>query len=257
GFIPSYEPDRGPGLRMFHVCRNAPLLYMPIRGAGRDPVPDWIRKVDPDGQVDSGLTQKELRRWMRRHPGHRSFTVLRHPLTRAYDAFCQTVIPPDVAGYGDIREALSARYGVSLPSSPNLADGWTTELQSAAFLGFLRFLAGNLGGQTSLRVDYSWASQGAFLSAIAGFVVPDRVIREDAAEAELAQLLESTGLTVSERFAESFACDAEIGLADIRSDEIDAACAEAYRRDYIFFGFERWRPDDQAARALGASVRSV
>ncbi|NNF92208.1 MAG: nodulation protein NodH, partial [Boseongicola sp.] len=31
GFIPSYEPDRGPGLRMFHVCRNAPLLYMPIR----------------------------------------------------------------------------------------------------------------------------------------------------------------------------------------------------------------------------------
>lgn len=96
GSIPSHEPERGPGLRQFHVCARPPLVYMPIRGAGYDPVPNWLRSLDSDGQVETGLTQKDHRRWMRQHPGHRSFTILRHPLTRAYDAFCRFILPTDI-----------------------------------------------------------------------------------------------------------------------------------------------------------------
>lgn len=246
GYIPSHEPERGPGVRMFHACATAPLLYMPIRGAGPDPVPDWMRDVDPSGEVEHGMTQKEVRRWMRQHPGHRSFTVLRHPLPRAYDAFCRFILPVDVEGYAEIREALISRYEVPLPPG-GAGEDWTLGHQREAFLAFLRFLAGNLGGQTSLRVDYSWSSQQAFLEAIARFSVPDCVIREHSISAELKHLSEIVGLTGASWSGGSFGYQADYPLADVRTDEIDDACAAAYRRDYVFFGFKAWRPLDQAA----------
>lgn len=246
GYIPSHEPERGPGLRMFHVCETTALLYMPIRGAGADPVPEWMRSVDPGGSVSNGLTQKDVRQWMRQHPGHRSFTVLRHPLPRVYEAFCRFILPTDIEGYGEIRSALVSRYGVPLPDCwPD--DTWSADRQREAFLAFLKFLAGNLGGQTSLRVDYSWASQAAFLGAIARFVVPDRVIREESAAAELADLAGFAGALYAPRFEGAFGADTAIPLADVRTTEIDRACAAAYRRDYAFFGFGAWRPPGQAA----------
>lgn len=246
GYIPSHEPERGPGVRMFHACVTVPLLYMPIRGAGPDPVPDWMRNVDPGREVERGMTQKEVRRWMREHPGHRSFTVLRHPLPRAYDAFCRFILPVDVEGYTEIREALVARYGVPLPSS-DAGQAWSLDRQRESFLAFLRFLAGNLGGQTSVRVDYSWSSQQAFLEALARFSVPDRVIREDSISTELQHLSELVGLNGTSWSGESFGTQAHYPLEDVRTVEIDEACAAAYRRDYVFFGFRAWMPPDQAA----------
>ena len=245
GYIPSHEPERGPGLRMFHVCETTPLIYMPIRGAGADPVPDWLRQLDPAQGVLSGLTQKDMRKWMRQHPSHRSFTVLRHPLARAYDAFCRFILPADEEGYADIRAALVARYGVDLPDNGSGPD-WTLARHRQAFLGFLNFLEGNLGGQTSLRVDHSWASQEAFLSAIARFAVPDRVMREETAARELAELADLVGCTGSPVFGGGFAAQHPFPLSDVQTDDIAKACAAAYRRDYVFFGFERWS-EGQAA----------
>ena len=246
GYIPSHEPERGPGVRMFHACATVPLLYMPIRGAGLDPVPDWMRDLDPAGKVEYGMTQKEVRRWMREHPGHRSFTVLRHPLPRAYDAFCRFIQPFDVEGYAEIREALISRYNVPLPSS-DAGQDWTLVHQQEAFLAFLRFLAGNLGGQTSVRVDYSWSSQQAFLEAIARFSVPDCVIRDHSISTELKHLSELIGLAGASWRGGSFGYKARYPLEDVRTAEIDEACAAAYRRDYVFFGFTAWRSLDQAA----------
>lgn len=237
GFIPSYEPERGPGMRMFHACAGLPLLYMPIRGAGQDPVPEWMAGLDPAGEVEHGMTQKDVRKWMRRHPGHRAFTVLRHPLPRAYDAFCRNILPPGVEGYDEIKDTLSARYGVPLPSSEG-EDDWSVDRQRQSFLAFLGFLADNLGGQTSLRVDNSWASQAALLEAIARFRVPDRVVREEDLSRDLSRIAESVG--VSGPVAAGFSPRWQYPLSEIRTGEIDAVCEAAYRRDYVFFGFRRW-----------------
>ena len=246
GYIPSFEPERGPGLRMFHACATAPLLYMPIRGAGVDPIPEWLREIDPDGRVDNGMTQKDVRRWMRRHPGHRSFTVLRHPLPRAYDAFCRFVLPSDAKAYAELRHALVNRYNVPLPEDASSED-WSRDRQAEAFLAFLIFLAGNLGGQTSLRVDHAWASQETFLSAIARFAVPDRAIREHSLGDELKEIAAAVGLRHVSRPVGAFSTKIRFPLEAIRTDAIDAACEAAYRRDYVFFGFEAWRPPSQAA----------
>ncbi len=238
GKLPVYEPDRGPGMRFFCVCRSAPLLYMPIRGAGIDPVPEWMKLVDPEGKIDSGMTQKDMRRWKRQHPGHRSFTVLRHPLSRAYDAFCRFILPTEHENYAELRSALVKKYNVALPDEWPV-DTYDLDAHIEAFLCFLKFLAGNLGGQTSLRVDNSWATQTALLHAVAGFSVPDRVIREDALASELQSIAEEVGIPAPE-LSGKFPVEAPYPLAEVYNRNIEDACQAAYRRDYVMFGFSAW-----------------
>ncbi len=238
GGAPSREPGRGPGLKFFRACANAPLLYMPIRGAGIDPVPGWLEMVDPKGEVLSNLTQHDMRRWKRQHPGHRSFTIVRHPLPRAYDAFCRYLLPAGAEAYADLRDALIKRYDVPLPQNgPDAL--WTPPDQRAAFLAFLTFLKGNLGGQTSLRVDNTWASQGILLQAITDFAIPDRVIRESDLAIGLAQVAKDAK-TPAPAIKSEFAAPAPFSLSDVRDGAIDDAIRAAYQRDFMMFGFERW-----------------
>ena len=245
GQAPQREPERGPGLKFFRACETTALVYMPIRGAGQDPVPDWLASVDPEGALLSGLTQHDLRRWKRQHPGHRGFTVVRHPLPRAYDAFCRYLLTPEHESYADLRAALIARYDVPLPmQGPDAA--WTLAAHQGAFLAFLVFLKGNLGGQTSLRVDNSWASQATLLHAIAEFAVPDRVIREDTLGPGLCDLAREVGVEALQSPPHGFATDLPFALADVQNDAIDAAIRAAYQRDFMMFGFDRWTPSQAA-----------
>ena len=241
---PMREPDRGPGLKFFRATAIASLLYMPIRGAAQDPVPEWLKSVDPSGEVLSGLTQQELRRWKRQHVGHRSFTVLRHPLPRAYDAFCRCILPTDHDSYADIREALRTRYDVPLPETGPGAD-WTLRKQRDAFSGFLTFLKANLGGQTSLRVDNTWASQTTLLQAIGDFSVPDRVIREDRLPTDLADLASETGLDAVPAIG-TYSVETPFALREVQTDDINAKVRAAYQRDFMMFGFAPWAPDQAA-----------
>ena len=239
GHLPNFEPGRGPGLKFFRVCHTAPLLYMPIRGAGHDPVPDWLRSVDPDGEIRGGMTQKDLRRWKRQNPGHRSFTVLRHPLDRAYDAFCRFILPKDEESHADIRDALVSRYDVPLPEDLN-QDAYGLDQHHVAFLAFLKFLAGNLGGQTSVRVDNSWATQTTLLYAIGQFLIPDQVVREEDLSQALPQIAKEVGCTGANTIAR-FAVQAPFPLSQVYTNDIEAACEAAYHRDYVMLGFRAWR----------------
>ncbi|MCG6884910.1 MAG: nodulation protein NodH [Silicimonas sp.] len=240
GRLVSYEPDRGPGMRFFRVGRTVPLIYMPIRGAWDDPVPEWLKKTDPDGAIDTGMTQRDMRRWKRQHPGHRSFTVLRHPLPRVHDAFCKFVLVPGAEAYADVRDALISQYDVPLPQEfPD--EGYNLVRHRQAFLAFLEFLAGNLGGQTSVRVDSSWASQYALVHAIAEFAIPDRIVRSEALSAELAAIADEVGYSGPPVEPDTGEIQ-PFSLSEVVTPEIEKACARAYRRDYVMFGFDAWCP---------------
>jgi len=239
---PVHEPVRGPGVKFFHACAGGLLLYMPVRGAAADPVPAWLAAADPGGEVETGLTRKALRRWKRQHPGHLSFSVLRHPLARAYDAFCRYLPSEGPARHCEVRHALIHRYGVPLPKG-GAGPGYEEAEHRAGFLAFLTFLAANLGGQTALRVDNAWASQEVLLRAVAGFAVPDRVIREERLTCDLARLAADAGVPVPASPAR-FAVEAPFPLSRIHDAGIDAACAAAYRRDYEAFGFRDWQPEN-------------
>mmetsp|Transcript_17998 Transcript_17998/g.27403 ORF Transcript_17998/g.27403 Transcript_17998/m.27403 type:complete len:476 (-) Transcript_17998:5867-7294(-) len=237
---PNFEPRRGPAVTTYFASDTTPLLYLPVRGGSSDPVKQWMRALDKvaDSKPPTKLGQNALRDWMRDHPGHRSFSVLRHPLARAHAVFCHRILNTGEGGYGGIRTTLMRRYKLPLPEDA-LDSGYDKAAHRTAFAAFLSFLKANLNGQTAIRVDPDWASQAKTVEGFAEFVLPDRLMREDTVAHELAELAASVGLGSVPELPKS-AVDSPYQLADIYDAEIERLARAAYARDYLMFGFGDW-----------------
>ncbi|MGI9394959.1 MAG: nodulation protein NodH, partial [Boseongicola sp.] len=95
----------------------------------------------------------------------------------------------------------------------------------------------------------TWATQDILLNAIGQFSVPDRVIREDEMADGLINVAAEAGLSANVPEGK-FDVTTSYPLTEVRTDSIDAAVEDAYRRDYMMFGFSRWHAvnaDNQAA----------
>ncbi len=238
---PNFEPRRGPNVPSYVVAAHAPLLFLPLRSGPQKQVLDWLAALDGVTRSDlqTKMTQKNLRQWKRKHPGHRSFTVLRHPILRAHDAFCRHILTTGGGSYTQLRNTMIRRYKMPLPH-----DGPDAQYDKAAhhtaFAAFLRFLKGNLSGQTALRVDASWCTQAQSLQGFGELTLPDRIIREDDLNAELHALARDVGVDLVPDVGAGEPSQ-PYGLADIYDDEIEILGADAYMRDYVTFGFTKWR----------------
>jgi LPS sulfotransferase NodH len=221
--LPVFEPRRGPSVPGFVAAKEAPLLFMPVKSG---PCERVIRWFDGFGGGESGFTQAMLRDWMRARAPHRRFTVLRHPLPRAWAAFRSVLLAEAQTG---LSEPLARTLGVSLPVLG-------PEAVRAAFAGFLTFLRSNLRGQTALRVEPIWASQQAILQGFADFAPPDAVLREERLTEGLAGLCDELGLSPPLLPPDEDWSD----LRAIHDDEIEALARAACQRDYVAFGFGRW-----------------
>lgn len=211
---PNFEPRRGPNVPGFIAAGG--LLYMPLR----PDVPGVAEWLAGQGPVTRDFSQKTLRQWKRSHPGHRSFTVLRHPLLRAHLAL-QAVIARE--GMEPVRSVLRKTYRLPLPDRASEAV-WPEAL--AAFLGWIK---ANLNGQTSLAVSPLWASQSALLQGLGQFALPDMIAREDRLAQDLAFLAPQ---------AQAFVAPPRPSLLDaIVTPGLQKAAREAYPRDFMQFGF--------------------
>lgn len=233
---PSFEPRRGPAVPGLLAAAGAPVMFMPMRAGTEAQLAQWLAQTGGGGLIE-GFTHKELRQWRRANPGHRSFTVLRHPVARAHEAFA-TVLHSGGKPL-DLRRLLLRVYNMALPASPDEPE-WDLATHRAGFLNFLRFLRGNLTGQTSVRVDPRWATQGALLQGYAAINGPDVVLREDRLVEGLAFVAAEAGIAAPalpppdpER--------APYPLAQVYTPEIEAAARDAYQRDYLAFGFGDWQ----------------
>lgn len=228
---PNFEPRRTAGIPAFVACRDVPLLFMPVRGGPEARVIEWLECF---GGLERNFVQKTLRQWKRGAAGHRSFTVLRHPVDRAWAAF------QDARGSGlsqEQKNILGRVHGVAIPKQ-----GYgSPQDERAAFLAFLRFLKRNISGQTGFRTPAGWATQTAILQGFAQFNGPDAVLREDRLAEGLAWLCSEVGVqSPALRPPEATTLDA------IMDDEIEDAARDTYQRDYMGFGFGP-RPRGQAA----------
>jgi len=239
---PNFEPRRGAAVPTYHASETAPLLYLPVRGGSFDPVLQWLRDLDggDGGAPVSKLSQNDLREWMRGHAGHRSFSVLRHPLVRAHSVFCHRILNTGQGSYGGIRTTLTKRYKMPLPVDPASPD-YDKVAHRAAFAAFLEFLKSNLAGQTGVRVDPDWASQSKIIEGFAEFVLPDRLMRQNTVAHELAELAVAVGIDAPPTLAAQEP-DVPYTLADIYDAEIESLARAAYGRDYLMFGFGDWSP---------------
>jgi LPS sulfotransferase NodH len=105
---PNFEPRRGAGVPGYVTGAETPLLYMPVRSGPEAEICRWLAALDgvAPGDLPTKFNQKDLRQWKRRNKGHRSFTVLRHPLARAHAVFCERILPRGPGTFADIRKTL-------------------------------------------------------------------------------------------------------------------------------------------------------
>lgn len=228
GRTPNFEPRRAAGVPTA-MASDAGLLFFPIRSGPDIAIRDWF---DSLGDVTEGFEQKSLRQWKRKHPGHRSFTVLRHPLLRAHAAFRAKIVAAEAS---DLRRILINGFLAELqPPGEHFA---TVEAERAAFLIFLTYCRLATGGQTGARVDPSLASQTALVQGMASFQPLDQLLREDRLAEGLAALAAEAGVSPPSVNPDP----ATEVLLSIWDESLETAAAEAYQRDYMGFGFTRWK----------------
>lgn len=223
---PNFEPRRNAAIPGYVASAIAPMIFLPIKAAPQQPILDWFATL---GAIEGDFTHKTLRQWKRTHPGHRAFTVLRHPLDRAHRAFWvleQGAMQPEQ------RNILERVHQVILPRKGETLD---RDTRRTSFLAFLRFLKRNLSGQTGFRTEPAWASQSAILQGFANFQTPDLILREETLSEGLAFLAAELGLPAPQIATAKDDCDT--ALDAIRDGEIEEAARDAYQRDYMGFGF--------------------
>lgn len=232
--LPQVEPKRGPGVPGFIAAAQAPLLYMPVPGGPLDLLEPWLTALDGAAPVTS-FSQKTLRAWMRTTPGFTAFTVVRHPLERAYDVFNTRIVIPN-AQFSEIRHRLIMRHGLPIPlEGPDQSYGLSQHTE--AFAKFLEIVKQTLNGATGLRLLPAWASQSGSLQNMSNLIAPHRVIRETELADGLAQICAAQGLSCPLLPSRPSAL---FPLAAVHSHALEDIAMEAYRRDYLTLGFRRW-----------------
>jgi LPS sulfotransferase NodH len=237
---PNFEPRRGASVPGFVTGAHAALLYMPIRSGPEQEVLHWMASLDSVAQetLSEKHTQKSLRQWKRPKPGHRSFTVLRHPVARAHTAFCERILVKGPGTFSEIRKTLRNFYKVPIPGGgPD--ENYDRRAHREAFVGFLNFLKANLAGQTGIRVDSNWATQAAVIQGMSQFALPDMIVREEEMHSYLPALARQVGYPKPAKPVAA-AHNMPFSLSDIYDDEIEALVSEIYQRDYVTFGFKPW-----------------
>jgi len=238
---PNFEPRRGPAVPSYLAAAETPLLFLPMRGGPEAEVAAWLAALDgaaPEA-LPRKMNQKDLRQWKRRHPGHRSFTVLRHPVARAHHVFCTRILDDGPGSFRQIRDMLRRKFKLPIPKAAPDA-GYGRVDHRAAFEGFLDFLKANLAGQTAIRVDSAWGTQAQTLSGFADFLPPDLVLREEELPELLPDLARRMGHAAPPPPPQA-GPDGPVPLDEIYDAALEQRVAEIYQRDYMMFGFGPWR----------------
>lgn len=233
GRTPNFEPRRPPMLPACVTAARSRLLFMPLRGSPEAGVAQWLAALDGVGSeaLGSELTAARLSAWKRANPGFRSFSVLRHPLRRAWAMFHSRVLSGDVK---PVVEHLTRLYQVDLKAARR-----DPGARQTAFLAYLRFVRASLNGQTGLQPWPFWASQAALLEGFCQHAAPDHLLREEHLARDLPLLVAEVDGPVAPVWPVAPGSDWPAGLEQPPLDaEILAAAREAYWRDYEQFGFD-------------------
>ncbi|MBI6628465.1 sulfotransferase family 2 domain-containing protein [Pontibaca salina] len=238
--IPTLEPRRSSAVRSYVAAAKTDLLYLPIGGGPRQEIVDWLAALDGVDPADltTELHHKQLRMWKSSRPGHRSFTVLRHPVARAHAVFCRRILSTAPGSYTRIRAKLRRQFKLEIPRAGVDRD-YTAATHRTAFQAFLRFLQSNLAGQTAIRVDAEWCSQAQALAGFGEVMPPDHILREEQLNDCLPALAQQLGHPAPPALQPPPA-DTPFTLAEIYDEAIENLVADIYQRDYQTFGFASW-----------------
>ena len=228
---PNFEPRRQGAIGTYVASEAAGLLFQPIKSGPDQRIRKWLQGY---GGVLTSFDRPGLRKWREAHPGQRSFTVLRHPIARAYAGYCDFL---DREWMPELRPYLKRVHKFELP--PKAKKGFATvEEHRAGFMVFLELIKHILAGRTELKTPPQFATQCAILAGFGQLQAPDLLLREDRLAEGLAFLAGEAGVAIMPLPAGSEVYPYE--LAAIYGADMEAAARAAYGRDYVAYGFADW-----------------
>lgn len=227
---PNFEPRRQAMVPQYVAAEGAPLLFMPIKAAPEAPIKKWLQSYGP---LLQDFDRNSLRKWKAANPGQRSFTVVRHPLARAYMAYCDLLNRDSMP---ELRPYLKRVHKFILPPK---GKGFETAAEFRhGFLVFLELVKYMLAGRTELRILPAFSSQTALIQGFSQVQSPDMVIREDRLAEGLQYLTNEIGLSLSH--LPEINLSGPFALSTLYGEDLEVAAQEAYGKDYQSLGFKPW-----------------
>jgi len=229
---PNFEPRRPGSVGSYLASDAVGLLFQPVKSGPEQRLRKWLQAY---GGLITSFDRQSLRKWREGHVGQRSFTVLRHPLARAYAAYCDFL---DKEWMPELRPYLKRVHKFELP--PKAVKRFeTVEEHRAGFIVFLELIKHIHAGRTELRTPPQFATQLATISGFAAVQAPDFLIREDRLQAGLEYLCAEAGAPMKPlpEATEVYPHD----LAAIYGPDMEKAARDAYGRDYTAYGFGDWK----------------
>ncbi|MEL6232933.1 MAG: hypothetical protein AAFR46_00865 [Pseudomonadota bacterium] len=248
------RPQGSPAMPALQGARLAPaagLLFVPIPGAQEARITAWLERLAVEGEpgqppaLRATLSQRGIEAGLRRGEIRLAVTATRHPMARIYDVFMSRFVRPRGKGFPRIRSALVREYGLALPDTEpaNSADraglearGYDLAAHRRGFEVFLDFLALNLAGRTTIRIDPLWTPQVTHLAQISTWLPLRRVLGPDLA-GTAALLRAELGLTGSEA-ALAGQPDPLFALAETWTPGLAARVARLYAQDHARLGYD-------------------
>lgn len=242
------------------TCIANPLLFAPIPGGPNEEILRWMYNLDGGAEhledysaavadekiLHTKHSQRTLLEWMRSNPDVLAITAVKHPLSRAYDAFMSKIFTTGPNTYDFIRKQLIQNFDVDIPDATLMEDcdqdaladiGYDTKHHRLAFHNFLRFLKSNLDGQTSIRIDGLWAEQMSFLSGF-NSAVPISLIAKEGRLDPSFRYIETLLDLDAPKLGVPMKPDHMISLDEIYTRQTENLARKVYASDYTRFGFD-------------------
>ena len=170
---PNLKPLRetGTDLSRIYFCKTLDLALAPVPAVPDAGLRRWMQEHD-GAAPENGFTAHHLAEWQKAHPNPVVFGVLRHPVSRAYNAFMTKIFPTHADAYILIRQDLENQFGLMLPAGDITPDhppyslkkiGYGVEEHRINFKLFLIFIAANLKNETKIRQDGKWQAQAEII----------------------------------------------------------------------------------------------
>ncbi len=150
-----------------YFCQNLPLAFGPQPAVPDGGVRKWLETYNKRAP-ENGYTSHRFAEWQAHTPKSVFFTVTRHPVARAYNAFMNKIFATSEGAYTAIRKDLEQQYGLILPQAKIAPEhnraalerrGYGLEEHRINFKLFLIFVEANLGNKTKIRQDGKWQLQ--------------------------------------------------------------------------------------------------
>jgi len=229
-----------------YFCKTKNMALCPIPAIPDAGLREWLRFHD-GRPPENGLNMHRFREWRHLHPSALSFSMVRHPVLRAYTAFMRKIFATGSEAYTIIRQDLEGQFGMMLPQGelqPNHdradleARGYGADEHRISFKLYLVFVAENLANHTKIRQDGMWQLQKEILRRYQLIVRNLMIFNEKTIEADLIYFENRMGLRPNLAWKPEPDYPFVFSLSEIYDAEIEHLAYVAYAPDYESFNFQ-------------------